>query len=106
MKPFKGRFGLGVKEVWITSDWHQYANWVATKIGAVEKEPTPELLGRCYGSFIWLRTPGDAPVAVHEIVHAVDFWMEAIGISNDTEVRAYTVEGILREYMKHIGRNL
>lgn len=102
MKHFKATFGLGTKQLWITSDWNQYAGWVKKHIGADEKDPVPELQGRCYGSFIWLRRPKYLPVLIHELTHAVDFWMTEIGIDvGETEVRAYAIEGLLTKYAKH-----
>jgi len=101
----KTTYGIGSRVFWITDDSGTYSKWVLKHQGRIS-EPVPDHVpGRCFGNLVWVRDFNCFPYLVHECVHAVDNWMEDIGISNDTEVRAYVLQGLLEKILKVLAKS-
>lgn len=95
----KHKTHIGAREIWLSDSWDEYA-YLCLKHGEHFASKKMGTAGQSFGSFVWVSSFKNLPVVVHEIIHAVDSWMEDIGISNDTEVRAYIVESILRSVLE------
>lgn len=94
-------FGLNDRIVEVFSDSNEYLRIAKKTYNRPTLIPVSEdLLGQAFGLFVWLRDPCDVVTAVHEFIHVIDDTMKELQISNDTEVRAYLMNGLLRKYMK------
>lgn len=100
----KARFGIGSRELWITDDEDEYRRWVFKHLRVETPAMSKQIQGRTYGGIVWVRNFECIPFLVHEVIHATDNWMEDIGISNDTEVRAYVVQQLIETIIKAVSK--
>lgn len=96
----KIKIGLTTIQIFITDDKTTYTEWSGDVI------TSPTIIGRTYGSFIWVKDKLNIPVVVHEIIHAIDFWMEkTLDNCNSSEVRAYAIQQVLDKYLKKVNND-
>ena len=97
--------GLGPRKVYIFDNFEEFKK-SCKKLHNVEIDNDPkDILGLSYETHFWIENKNDLPTVIHEIVHVVDNWISDLGFKNDSELRAYAVQGIFEKYLKFMKNN-
>ena len=97
--------GLGPRKVYIFDNFEEFKK-SCKKLHNVEIENDPkDILGLSYETHFWIENKNDLPTVIHEIIHVVDNWIKDLGFKDDSELRAYAVQGIFEKYLKFTKNN-
>jgi len=83
------------------NEWKKYCT-VVNKKGCVDVGPNTcyeDIMGRCYGSWVFVHDIKDTATLIHEMSHFIDELMKNIG-TDDTEFRAYITEYIMMKVIE------
>jgi hypothetical protein len=93
-------FGLQERVVYVFSDPDEYLRKAKKSYNRPDLIPVPpNFFGQAFGMFVYLKDPFDMVTVVHEFIHVIDGAMQEMEITNDTEVRAYLMNGLLSRYI-------
>lgn len=95
-------FGISPKKVFVFDDYEEFKKSCKKYYNTEIENDKNTISGLSYGTHFWVEDKNYLPVVIHEIIHVVDYWIEDLGFKNDSELRAYAVQGILEKYLKII----
>jgi hypothetical protein len=91
--------GITTKKLIITDCLADYIKLCERHLEGFKFVGGPSLSGQSAGSFVYVADKDNIITVVHELIHAVDSFIEYHGFVSDSELRAYLVEGLLRQYV-------